>query len=164
MKKKDKVDLALFLPSLALYVLVAWILTRVVDHAVPVWAAFVALVVARMFFALLSMLADAISWRAYMRQHYIDKFVERFRSQHFPPRKYYNQSFETYLHDLKYDQATPPGLQIAVAEVSVSLEDADIMGYFKGRRLIAAGEAALDIYSPRAQAPDRPAPHEGTRP
>lgn len=154
MTKKNKVDAALLLPPVGLYLLVSWAFARFVAHDIPVWMVLVTIVVGRLFFELLSMLSDAISWRVYMRQHYIDKFVERFRSQHFPPRKYCNQSFEAYLRDLEYDKAIPPRLQVAVAEVAVSLADADTMGYLKGRRLIAAARAALDIYSPRELAPE----------
>jgi hypothetical protein len=83
----------------------------------------------------------------------VNKFVEFLRANDLPRRKYAHDDFLNYLARIEDEPAYPTSLKAAAKEIYFVLSTFESMGILLGMRMHSASEAALDIHSPKGEAP-----------
>jgi len=136
--------------SLVVYAAVSWIAAKALG--LSFWWAFGGLLLVRTFFELVDGLTGIINWRVFRRRKTIDQLLGTLRANSFPPRFYHHDQMLTYLGRIE-DGGYPEPVRRAAQELETMLGLAEASGILAGARLHAAAEAALELYSPRAQAP-----------
>lgn len=136
------------------YLLVSWAYMAVVNgDSGDFWKALGLLVAVRFFFSVIETLGTVISWRLYGKRFMVNKFVELLRANNFPKRKYAHDDFLNYLARIEDDPSCPATVKASAKEIYFLLSTFESMGILLGMRMHSASDAALDVYSPKAEAP-----------
>jgi hypothetical protein len=147
-------SLIVFVISLLPYALISWVYIALTEAgARDFWIAIGVLLLIRLFFAVIESFGAFLLWRIYGRRVTTDKLVAILRSSGFPMRVYAHDDFSNYVDRIKTDPAASPALRTAAWQLESMLTQHDEAGIFAGLRMRAAADAALEIYSPRAAAP-----------
>lgn len=135
------------------YLLVSWGYTALVDGAEKqFWGAFGVLIAVRLFFSVIETLGSVLSWHLYSKRLMINKFLGLLRANNYPKRIYQDDDFLDYLARIE-DGTYPDTLKKSAKEFFSLLSTFEGMGILLGMRMHSASEAALEIYSPKAEAP-----------
>jgi hypothetical protein len=149
---RSRIIVALF--ALVPYALVAWAYMALTNgNANDFWRAFGVLFAVRVFFSIIETLGGVLAWHLYSKRVVVGKHVEFLRAHGFPKRKYSHDDFLAYLVRIEDDPEQPASLRAAAREMHSMLATCEGMGILLGMRMHSASEAALEIYSPKAQAP-----------
>lgn len=136
------------------YVVVSFGYTMVSEGGLKnFWVAFCLLLVVRLFFYAIETLGAVLSWRVYGKKRMVDVHLQFLRTHRFPPRQYAHDNFLTYMFRIEEDEDSPATLKALAKESSRTLELFENLGVLAGVRMHSAAEAALDVYSPKSQAP-----------
>jgi hypothetical protein len=117
------------------------------------WAALGLLLVVRLFFYIIETLGGVLSWWVYGKKRMIGMQLQFLRVHNFPRRKFSHDSFSAYMFRIEEDEDSPAALKALAKESTRTLELFDNLGILLGMRMHSAAEAALEAYSPKAQAP-----------
>jgi hypothetical protein len=117
------------------------------------WVALGALIVVRLFFGIIEMLGGSLAWRMYGKKLMVNKHLQLLHANKFPTRQYSHDDFSAYMSRIADDPDSPAPLIVLAKEATHSLELAENLGILIGMRVHSAAEAALDIYSPKSEAP-----------
>jgi hypothetical protein len=148
--------------SLIPYLLVTWGYTEFTDGGLKEFGiAFCVLFGIRLFFTVIETIGGILAWRLYGRQNTVQRMVTTLRANNFPMRKYFHDDFGNYLARIDDEEEYPQAIRGMAKEIDHSLELFDELGAFAGWRYGAAWNAALDIYSPRENAPHLQFPDKG---
>lgn len=149
---RSRVIVALF--AFVPYALVAWGYMALTNGAAKdFWAALGVLVGVRIFFSIIETLGGVLTWHLYSKRLVIGKNLEFLRANGFPKRKYSHDDFLSYLVRIEDDPEQPTALRTAAREMHSVLGSCENMGILLGMRMHCAAEAALEIYSPKAEVP-----------
>jgi hypothetical protein len=144
----------MFLFALVPYALVAWGYMALMDgQANDFWAAFGILLGVRLFFSTIETLGSVLAWRLYGKRLMVGKHLEFLRARSFPKRKFSEEDCLGYLSSIEDDPDQPASLRAAAKEMHWALATCEEVGIIVGMRMHSAAEAALEVYSPKAQAP-----------
>ncbi len=139
------------------YVLVAWGFTGLTDGAeATFWIALGVLLGFRLFFAVVETLARAVVWRAHGRKAMIKRILNFLRAHEFPKRKFRQDNIGNYLHRIASEGGLPESVRLRAQGLQLEREAAESYGMLAESRFESALNAALDIYSPREDAPNAP--------
>jgi hypothetical protein len=105
-----------------------------------------------MFFSMIESLGGVLMWRAYGKRLLVDKYVAFMKEKKFPPRFYKDEDCLDYLARIE-DGNFPLPTQRAAVRFQQQLATNEEMGILVGMRMHSASEAALEKYSPNADAP-----------
>jgi len=135
------------------YLLVSWGYTALVDGAEKqFWGAFGVLIAVRLFFSVIETLGSVLSWHLYSKRLMIKKFLGLLCANNYPKRIYQDDDFLDYLARIE-DGTYPDTLKKSAKEIYSLLSTFESIGILLGMRMHLASEAALEIYSPKAEAP-----------
>jgi len=156
------------------YILISWGYAELIHgDSKEFWSVLGLLLLARLFFSIIETLGSVLSWRLYGKKIMVNKILEGLRVNNFPKREYAHDDLSTYLFRM-YEEQPPPSpwdfiitegseekeakypesLKTSAKEMSRALEASrSFGGILAGMRMNSAAEAALDIYSPRSEAP-----------
>ena len=149
--------IALF--SFVPYLLVSWAYMALVDGgSEQFWTAFGVLIAVRLFFSVIETLGSVISWRLYGKKLMVNKFLGLLRANNFPKREYQHDDFLGSLARIE-DGPYGDSVKTSAKEIYFLLSTFESMGILLGMRMHAASEAALETYSPKAEAPIWGVPH-----
>lgn len=148
--------LALF--SVVPYAIVSWIYMKLTDGGMrEFWIAMGLLFLARLFFSLIEWLGTTLMWRLYGKRESACQYLALMREQNFPQRRYRHYDFSSQLAVIEEDGSEfPLSVQRIATEWRCALLAAERSGILPGMRAHAAIEAAYDLYSPKALAPEFP--------
>jgi hypothetical protein len=134
--------------------LIAWAYTKCVGgDGKTFWTGLAVLLGARLFVALIEMLGSIIAWKLYSRRVVSEYILRVLRTNNFPRRYYDHDDFLNYIWRVENDDASPPSLKHAATAMHMLLAIFEDHGIVIGARVHSASEMALEIYSPRANAP-----------
>ncbi|MEW5943720.1 MAG: hypothetical protein AB1710_07705 [Pseudomonadota bacterium] len=133
------------------YVLVSWGYARLSDGSF--WSALGVLLAIRLFFSVIETLGSVFAWRLYGRRKMIERNLAMLRANNFPKRQYAHDDFLNYLSRIEDDETCPQQLKMAAKQWEQALAFFESSGILLGMRMHAAADAALDIYSPKHEAP-----------
>jgi len=140
--------------TITLYFLIAWGYAAFVGGGVKVFLIGLGVLLgARLFFGLLEMIGGIIAWRCYGKRILVEKCLGMLRANRFPQRYYAHDDFCNYLARVEDDDDTSASLKRAAGEWYRMLGIIEESGTLRGARAHKATEIALEIYSPRANAP-----------
>ena len=146
--------LVMWLFAFVPYLLVSWAYMALVNgDSSDFWKAFGLLVAVRLFFSVIETLGTVISWRLYGKRFMVNKFAEFLRTNNFPKRKYAHDDFLDYLSRIEDEPTYPTSVKASAKEIYFLLSTFESMGILLGARMHSASDAALDVYSPKAEAP-----------
>ena len=136
------------------YLIVSWAYMALVSgDSSDFWKALGVLVAVRFFFSVIETLGTVISWRLYGKRVMVNKFVEFLRANNFPKRKYAHDDFLNYLARFEDEPSCPASVKASAKEIYFLLSTFESMGILLGMRMHSASDAALDVYSPKSEAP-----------
>lgn len=133
------------------YLLIVWGGAHVLE--VTLVKALSWLVGIRLLFTLVETVGGALAWRLNGRRKTIDGFVELLRANNYPKRTYRDDDFLSYLARIESDEGASAKLLSNAREMQALLGIYENVGILPGMRMHSASDAALDIYSPKAEAP-----------
>jgi len=144
----------LFMFSCVPYVAVSWLYMKLANGGWnEFWSAFGVLVAVRVFFSIIETLGSVLTWRLYQRGRAAERTVEFLRRHGFPKRKYSHDDSAAYLLRIIDDDSVGLPIRLEAKRLWSSLEILEEVGMLPGMRAHSAMDAALDIYSPRSEAP-----------
>jgi hypothetical protein len=120
------------------------------------------LLTARLFFSIIEGFGGILVWRFCGKKVAIDSFLRSLRVNKFPPRYYEQDDFSTYLSRVRDDLSVSQTVQCEAKIMESMLAMCESAGILIGIRWHAAGEIALEAYSPRALAPVFEVPKKAT--
>jgi hypothetical protein len=133
------------------YLLVSWGYTALVDGAEKqFWGAFGVLIAVRLFFSVIETLSGVLSWHLYSKRLMINKFLRLLWENNYPKRTYKDEDFLDYLSRIE-DGTHSDTLKKSAKEFYSLLSTFESMGILLGIRMHSASQAALEIYSPKAE-------------
>src|SRR5258708_3358777 len=101
-----------FLFSMVPYLLVAWGYSELThSDAKTFWTAFAALLVARLFFALVEWIGGMLWWHLFAKRIFARKAGEWLRANKFPMREYQHDNFSAYLCRIQEGNEYPASLK-----------------------------------------------------
>jgi hypothetical protein len=157
--KDARANIIIALFSFVPYLLVSWAYMEAVDgESKQFWGAFGVLIAVRLFFSVIEMLGGILSWRLYGKKLMVNKFLGLLRANNFPKREYQHDNFLAYLGRIE-DGSYADSVKTTAKEIYFLLSVFEDMGILLGMRMHSASEAALETYSPKAEAPIWGAPH-----
>lgn len=133
------------------YVLVSWGYAVVSDSSF--WFALGVILAIRLFFSVIETLGSILTWRLYGRKKAIEKNLSMLRANDFPKRQYAHDDFLNYLSRIEDDATSPEQLKMAARQWEQALAFFESSGILLGMRMHAAADEALNIYSPKHEAP-----------
>ena len=139
--------------STGVYALVAWGYSEVIDPGTSVWKVFAVLCLLRAFFAAIEGLGGILTWRLYGRRRATAHYLAYLQSNEFPMRKFMQDDLLTYLSRIEGGIGNSQNLKLKAKELENALAFYEGMGILLGARSHSAAAAALEIYSPKANAP-----------
>lgn len=134
------------------YLFIAWGGAKVFD--VTFIKALTWLIGIRLLFSLVETVGGFLAWRTYGRRKAIDGFLHVLRTNSFPKRAWRYDGFLDYLSGIKDDESARPELRCCARELQTLLGAYENIGILPGTRMHSASEAALELYSPKAEAPE----------
>lgn len=134
------------------YLVIAWGFTKITE--VTFWPALGWLLGVRLIFAIVETLGGVLAWRVYGRGKAVDGMLQFLRANKFPKRRWRYDDFMDYLSSIEKDDASPRELRSSAREMQTLLGLYENVGILPGMRMHSASEAALEIYSPKAEAPE----------
>ena len=144
--------IVILLPSIP-YFLVSWGYMAYVDGGAKQFLGALGVLIAlRTFFDVIEKLGGVLSWRVYGKKVTANKFAEMLCANKFPKREYSHHDFSTYLHQLE-EGPSEESVKTSAKQLKFILEFCEEEGILLRMRMHVALDAALDIYSPRAEAP-----------
>jgi hypothetical protein len=152
MTKAEKTKIITGLIASVPYVVIAWGYTKF-DSDVSFWQALGVLLAVRLVFSIIETLGGMLAWRFYGRAYTVKEFVQILHKSKFPQRYYQHDDLLNYLARIEDDLNLDADVRRAAREVGSSLELYESMGILIGLRMHSASEQALEIYSPRDNAP-----------
>jgi hypothetical protein len=157
--KNARVSTIIALFSFVPYLLVSWAYMALANGgSKQFWGAFGVLIVIRLFFSVIETLGSTLSWHLYGKKLMVDKFLGLLQENNFPKREYQHDDFLGYMARIE-DGPYANSVKTSAKEIYLLLSTYESMGSLLGMRMHAASEAALEIYSPKAEAPIWGAPH-----
>ena len=136
------------------YLLVSWGYTTLTNgNAKDFWVALGVLLLVRLFFGIIETLGAVLSWRVYGKKLMVKKHLEFLRTHNFPRRTYAHDNISAYLLRIEDGPEYSAPLKTTAKEMRSVLELCEGFGILLGMRMHSAAEAALDVYSPRSEAP-----------
>jgi len=144
---------------MALFVLIAslvfsWGYMAMVDGgARQFWGTFGVLIVARLVFGVIEALGSVVSWRLHGKDLMANRILLFLRANGFPKRAYAHDDFLTYLDRIGDGVQYSASIKASAKEIRFLLSTFKTIGVIFGTRMHSAAELALDIYSPKSQAP-----------
>jgi hypothetical protein len=136
------------------YCVVAWVYIELTNgRTTDFWIALGVLGAVRLFFAVIEGLNGVLAWHVYGKRIATRKLVEFLRAHNFPKRKYSHDDFLSYVFRIEDEPEYAIPLKFAAKEIHSALAAWEQMGVLLGMRMHSASEAALEIYSPKDQAP-----------
>lgn len=131
------------------YLLMAWILTRVLRNLAFGTALLYALVGIALFL-IIGWAADELYWRLAGKSNDVDVAIRFFQHNCFPTaRTFAHDDIGNYLYRIHDDGRMKPRLRIAAARMEENIRMHELFGMFSGMRRRAAVNKALDTYAPR---------------
>ena len=100
-----------------------------------------------------------LAWKLHGRKVAAGKILRWLEANKFPQRYYRHDDFTNYLDRVENDAASPPSLKQEAKQMYAILTMVEELGIFVGMRMHAATEIALEMYSPRIDAPQWSAHH-----
>ena len=141
--------------SLASYSALAAAYAALVDGGVKAFGlALGVFVTVRLLFGLVEGCGRWLAWRLHDRNLIIGRYVRILRSQQFPRKRYSHDDFLTYLSRIQNEESYPESMRALAIELEFELTVFEEAGIVRGARMHAASDAALEIYSPSAEAPE----------
>ena len=143
-----------FLASWVVYLMVALGISQFTEESM--WVVLGIVIAARTFFALIDAAASVLSWRVFGKRCATQGFLRLLRENGFPQRRYEDDDVTNYLCRVENDRSVTQSLQRTAKEtVTFILDDRSMMLQEKWNkaRMRSAADAALEIYSPRANTP-----------
>ena len=136
------------------YVAAAWAYTEWAhgDNR-ELWRAFFVLLAARLFFSVVETMGSVLYWHAYGKRITVQRNLQMLRQSNFPKREYAHDDFLAYLSRIESESRYDANLRTAAKQWYFMLATWEQMGILLGMRMHAATDAALDIYSPKSEAP-----------
>jgi hypothetical protein len=136
------------------YVLLAWAFSEVGGGlARDFWSVLGVLVVARLFFNVVDFVGSVLAWRAYGKRVMVQRFAAILRARGFPPRRFMQDSTDTYLCRVSEDPEYSADAKELAREIERALVMSENTGLLFGMRIRAAWDAALERHSPPSLAP-----------
>lgn len=136
------------------YSLVAWAFIAMTNgKANDFWVALGVLFALRAFFGIVETLGGILHWHLYGKRMVVDKYVEFLRTHGFPKRNSTHDGLLAYLVRIEDDQEQSASMRTAATYMHTVLSACEEVGILPGSRMHSAMKAALEIYSPKAQAP-----------
>lgn len=145
----SKIIMALF--AWVPYVLVSWGYANLSDG--NFWSVLGVLLAVRFFFGVIETLGSVLAWRLYGRNKMIEKNLTMLRANNFPKRQYAHDDFLNYLSRIEGDETGPQQIKLAARQWEQVLAFFESSGILLGMRMHAATDEALNIYSPKHDAP-----------
>ncbi|HQR19491.1 MAG TPA: hypothetical protein PKV98_01405 [Burkholderiaceae bacterium] len=133
------------------YVLVSWGYAKLTGGSF--WPALGVLVVVRLFFSAIETLGSVLAWRIYGRKAVVERNLSLLRASNFPKRQNAHDDFLSYLGRIESDETSSQQLKAAAKQWEQVLAFFESSGILLGVRMHAAADAALDVYSPKNEAP-----------
>ena len=133
------------------YVFVSWGYAKLTGSGF--WPTLGVLFAVRFFFGVIETLGSILAWRVYGKQKMIERNLSLLRANNFPKRQYAHDDFQNYLGRIEGDEAYSQQLKIAAKQWYQVLAFFETSGILLGMRMHAAANDALDIYSPKREAP-----------
>lgn len=148
---KEAPSAPIYICSVTPYLLIAWGFTELTHGDSKVnWAVLGVLFLVRLF----EMLGSVLSWRLHGRKIMVDYYLELFQTNNFPKCGVMHDDLSNYLSRIESPYSEYPAtLKVKVKEMMDALDVNRIFGILTYSRVNSAAEAALDIYSPRSEAP-----------
>lgn len=157
--KDARANIVIALFSFVPYLLVSWAYMALADGgSKQFWGAFGVLIAVRLFFSVIETLGSILSWRLYGKKLMVNKFLGLLRENNYPKREYQHDDFLDYLVRIECGPYTD-SVKKSAKEIYFLLSTFENMGILLGMRMHGASEAALETYSPKAEAPIWGAPH-----
>ncbi|WP_429362916.1 hypothetical protein [Paraburkholderia sp. MM5496-R1] len=117
------------------------------------WTALLALIAIRLLFALIDTLGSVLSWRLYGKKAVTDMLLRFLRDNRFPKREYSHDDSLAYFGRIEDGEQYSEPVKSLAKEMTLVMTVFEHQGILLGMRTYAAADAALDVYSPRADAP-----------
>lgn len=133
------------------YVLASWGCAKFSE--VGFWPALGGIVAIRLLFGIVETLGSALAWHLYGKNQMIERNLSMLRSNNYPKRRFAHDDFLNYLSRLEEDDACPQQIKIAAKQWEQALAFFEGSGILLGMRMHAAADDALNIYSPKLDAP-----------
>lgn len=133
------------------YALVAWGYTKL-SHG-SYFSTLGILVAMRLFFSIIESVGSILSWRLYGKKKAIERNLTLLRSNKFPKRQYAHDNFLQYLVRIEQDESCPLQIKSAAKQWEQALALFEDSGILLGMRMYSAADEALNIYSPKDEAP-----------
>lgn len=133
------------------YVLVSWGYAKLSDSGF--WSVLGVLLAARIFFSVIETLGSILAWRLYGRKMMIERNLSILRANNYPKRQYAHDDFLNYLSRIEVNDTFPQEIKIAARQWEQVLALFESFGILPGMRMHAAADEALNIYSPKHDAP-----------
>ena len=146
---RSEIILALF--AWVPYVLVSWGYANFSEGSF--WSALGVLLAVRVFFGIIETLGRVIAWRFYGKKKMIERNLNLLHTNNFPKRQYAHDDFLSYLSRIEDDDTCPQEIKIAARQWEQVLALFESFGILPGMRMHAAADEALNIYSPKHDAP-----------
>jgi hypothetical protein len=134
------------------YALLAWGVTKF-DTDLSFWTALGVLLGVRLIFGIIEMVGGILAWRLHGRDLAVNNFLRVLRENKFPPRHDKREDILAYLSCIQEGFGVDGALKSTAREMEALLVMCEGMGILAGARMYSASEAALEIYSPRVNAP-----------
>jgi hypothetical protein len=136
------------------YVLLAWVISEVGGGlARDFWSVLGVLVAARFFFSVVEFVGGVLAWRVYGKRVTVRRFLSTLQARAFPPRRFMQDSTDTYLYRISEDPEYSADAKELAREIERALATSENLGLLFGMRLRAAWDAALELHSPPRLAP-----------
>lgn len=133
------------------YVLLSWGYAVVSDGSF--WFSLGVILAVRLFFSVIDTFGSVLSWRLYGKKKAIERNLNMLRANNFPKRKYAHDDFLNYLSRIEDNSTFPEQLKVAAKQWEQALAFFESSGIILGMRMHAAADEALNIYSPKHEAP-----------
>lgn len=143
--------ITIFQFSFVPYVLISWGYTEFTHGNLEVfWSVLGILLLVRLF----ETFGSVLSWRLYGKKIIVNEYLELLRADNFPKRECMHDDLSNYLLRIENPYSEyPTALKADAKKLMRALEVTRIFGIFAYMRVNSAAETALDIYSPRSEAP-----------
>lgn len=150
--KDTHANIMIALFSVVPYLLVSWAYMEFANGGTKeFWTAFGVLIAVRLFFSVIETLGSIVSWRIFGKKLMVDKLLRLLRENNFPKREYRHDNFMGYLSRVEGGPYAE-SVKTSAKEIYFLLATYESMGILLGMRMHAASEAALEAYSPKAEA------------
>ena len=146
---RSEIILALF--AWVPYVLVSWGYANFSEGSF--WSALGVLLAVRVFFGIIETLGRVIAWRFYGKKKMIERNLNLLHTNNFPKRQYAHDDFLSYLSRIENDYTCPQEIKMAAKQWKQTLAFFENSGILLGMHMHTAADEALNIYSPKHEAP-----------